>query len=180
MNLTWTYSLSSHSCEKINHSAVNNQYFSSNVYRVRFKCLVKTNLRPCGRGLEDSSFCTHVWQLARGEKCMYIIAEMDLSWVRSPSFLSILYIYFLFFCLFSPRQKPLWYRSYVSPSVVLFFRREIEGVKIEEKRGEDVEWVMENKATVGLVGWGELWEMKRKKVTKNERKASCLNKRRET
>lgn len=30
----------------INHRAINNQYFSSNVYRVRFKCLVKTNLRP--------------------------------------------------------------------------------------------------------------------------------------
>lgn len=32
--------------EVINHRAINNQYFSSNVYRVRFKCLVKTNLRP--------------------------------------------------------------------------------------------------------------------------------------
>lgn len=31
--------------EVINHRAINNQYFSSNVYRVRFKCLVKTNLR---------------------------------------------------------------------------------------------------------------------------------------
>lgn len=30
----------------INHRAINNRYFSSNVYRVRFKRLVKTNLRP--------------------------------------------------------------------------------------------------------------------------------------
>lgn len=29
----------------INHRVINNRYFSSNVYRVRFKCLVKTNLR---------------------------------------------------------------------------------------------------------------------------------------
>lgn len=32
--------------EVINHRAINNRYFSSNVYRVRFKRLVKTNLRP--------------------------------------------------------------------------------------------------------------------------------------
>lgn len=32
--------------EEINHRAINNRYFSPNVYRVRFKCLVKTNLRP--------------------------------------------------------------------------------------------------------------------------------------
>lgn len=37
--------------EVINHRAINNQYFSSNVYRVRFKCLVKTNLRPYDGGL---------------------------------------------------------------------------------------------------------------------------------
>lgn len=40
------YSPSSSKREVINHRAINNQYFSSNVYRVRFKCLVKTNLRP--------------------------------------------------------------------------------------------------------------------------------------
>jgi len=41
--------------EVINHCAINNQYFSSNVYRVRFKCLVKTNLRPYDGGLRP--FC---------------------------------------------------------------------------------------------------------------------------
>lgn len=41
--------------EVINHRAINNQYFSSNVYRVRFKCLVKTNLRPYDGGLRP--FC---------------------------------------------------------------------------------------------------------------------------
>lgn len=52
MNHTWTYFHShpirpgSSKREVINHRAINNQYFSSNVYRVRFKCLVKTNLRP--------------------------------------------------------------------------------------------------------------------------------------
>lgn len=41
-----SHSPSSSKREVINHRAINNQYFSSNVYRVRFKCLVKTNLRP--------------------------------------------------------------------------------------------------------------------------------------
>lgn len=42
--------------EVINHRAINNQYFSSNVYRVRFKCLVKTNLRGGGGGLDCALF----------------------------------------------------------------------------------------------------------------------------
>lgn len=59
MNHTWTY-FHSHTSgsskrEVINHRAINNQYFSSNVYRVRFKCLVKTNLRPYDGGLRP--FC---------------------------------------------------------------------------------------------------------------------------
>lgn len=45
-----SHSPSSSKREVINHRAINNQYFSSNVYRVRFKCLVKTNLRPYKKG----------------------------------------------------------------------------------------------------------------------------------
>lgn len=51
-----SHSLSSSKREVINHRAINNQYFSSNVYRVRFKCLVKTNLRPYEGGLDCALF----------------------------------------------------------------------------------------------------------------------------